>query len=262
MDTPASTEVKAEKPAVERAEAPEPRPAHADRTPRLAFEMPAVPETPPAFAMPPVEAPVAAETIPVASTPVAAAPPVALPEPTAAPAAAAEPASEAPPVPALALPPGFHDRSTLSHLMQNSDHLSGVVVAVGINDFQRTAEQLGRNGAQDLSRTLESQFRALLRDQDFACRSSEDEYILIYPQENGAAAQRRLNFISERLWDYQLRSLAGIPVMFSWGAVEVQGETLADAVASASERMYQTKRNRKTVTLDPQRGGRKKVVNQ
>lgn len=39
----------------------------------------------------------------------------------------------------------------------------------------------------------------------------------------------------------------------------MRGESLADSAASASERMYQTKRNRKSIPMDTQR--RKLAVN-
>jgi hypothetical protein len=54
-----------------------------------------------------------------------------------------------------------------------------------------------------------------------------------------------LNYISERLWDYQLRGLTSCSIMFSWGGVQVQNQPLADALASATERMRETKRSGK-----------------
>ncbi len=61
--------------------------------------------------------------------------------------------------------------------------------------------------------------------------------------EQGAESQRRMNHISERLWDYQLRDIASCAILFSWGGVQVQDQPLAEAIASATERMRQTKRS-------------------
>ena len=69
-------------------------------------------------------------------------------------------------------------------------------------------------------------------------------------------AQRRLFQVSEKLWDFQLRSLGQLAVMFSWGGLEVSSDSLSSAVAAARERMYQTRRNRRQSPLD-----RKRVVN-
>lgn len=162
-------------------------------------------------------------------------------------------------IPELALPAGYQDRAVLQQMLTATGVLTGVVVAIGINDYQHQVEKMGASAMQDLMRNVEQMIAGLLRPGiDFGCRSSEDEFVLVFNKEAGPEAQRRLSTISERLWNFQLRSLTSFSVFFSWGAVEVQGETLADAAASASERMYQTKRNRKTVTMDQRR---KKAVN-
>ncbi len=155
-----------------------------------------------------------------------------------------EPVVAPEPDPAL-ITPGYHDRSVLTALMQSSEPVNGVLVAIGINDYQNNVETMGRQAMQDLMRSVERMIRGLLREEDFACRSNDDEFILFFPNETGAAAQRRLTTISEKLWNFQLRSLSSFSVLFSWGAVETQGDSFPDAVAAASERMYQTKRSRK-----------------
>jgi GGDEF domain-containing protein len=165
-----------------------------------------------------------------------------------------------PSLPELRLPPGYHDRSVFTRHMHSTDVLTGVVAAIGINDYTHHSEKMGIGPMAELMRSVETMIAGMLRaNVDFGCRSNDDEFILVFPNETGADAQRRLTTISERLWNFQLRSLTSFSVFFSWGAVEVQGETLPDAAASASERMYQTKRNRKTLSVDGQR--RKLAVN-
>ena len=51
---------------------------------------------------------------------------------------------------------------------------------------------------------------------------------MVCPGEQGAQSQRRLNHISERLWDYQLRGIGACSILFSWGGVEVQDQPLAE----------------------------------
>ena len=53
-----------------------------------------------------------------------------------------------------------------------------------------------------------------------------------------------MNEISERLWNFQLRGQGSFSVLFSWGGIGAENETLSDAIASAAERMRQTKRSR------------------
>ena len=66
--------------------------------------------------------------------------------------------------------------------------------------------------------------------------------MMVCPGEQGANSQRRLNHISERLWNYELRAIGACSILFSWGGVEVQDQPLAEAIASATERMRETKR--------------------
>ena len=158
----------------------------------------------------------------------------------------------------LDIPAGLHEAAILSHLLENQASYSGVVVAIGLNDYDTLRDKL--SSGTDSVGALNKMVLSMLRPQDFACRFQDDEYILIYPGERGSSAQRRLFQVSEKLWDFQLRSLGNLSVMFSWGGLEVTNETLSEAVASARERMYQTKRNRKPSNLDFATG-RKKVVN-
>lgn len=153
-----------------------------------------------------------------------------------------------PPEAELELPTGLQDSSVMTQLLESAAPFHGVVVAIGINDYQSLREKLQASSDNDSIAALNRMIQSLLRPQDFAARFVEDEYILLYPGESGAAAQRRLFQVSEKLWDFQLRSLGHLSVMFSWGGLEVTNETLAEAVASARERMYQTKRNRKSTS--------------
>lgn len=163
---------------------------------------------------------------------------------------AAIPKPEPPVMSANPLPPGMHDHSVLARHMATPGPFSGVVVSIGINDYATQLEQAGPEAMASLMVSVESMIAGLLRaGVDFGCRSGDDEFLLIYPNEKGAEAQRRLAAISERLWNFQLRASSNTAVLFCWGAVEVQGESLADSVASASERMHQTKRNRKMIAL-------------
>ena len=158
----------------------------------------------------------------------------------------------------IEIPAGLHESAVLSQMIENPAPYSGVVVAIGLNDYETLREKLA--SGTDSVAALNKMVLSMLRPQDFACRFQDDEYILIYPGERGSSAQRRLFQVSEKLWDFQLRSLGNLSVMFSWGGLEVTNETLAEAVASARERMYQTKRNRKPSSLEFA-VGRKKVVN-
>jgi GGDEF domain-containing protein len=144
-------------------------------------------------------------------------------------------------------------------LIQAGVPFSGVAVVIGINDAAALHEKLAANST-DSTGALNRMIQSMLRPEDFACQSSEEEFVLLYPAESGPSAQRRLFQVSEKLWDFQLRSLGHLSVMFSWGGLEVQNEKLGNAVESARERMQQTRRNRKSSPLEAA-GGRRLVAN-
>lgn len=190
-----------------------------------------------------------------ATAPPGAQAPVTTPAP---PVDAGEQAVNGKPLASPVLPAGLQDRGTLAQLMRANPRVAGVILAIGLEEAGRPGEEAAP-GSSALTEPLEGLIASLLGANDFACRSSDEEFIVVCQNESGAAAQRRLNAISEKLWDFQLRSLTHRSVLISWGAVEVLDEPFADAVASASERMHQTRRSRKTVSFDQAR--RRRAVN-
>jgi hypothetical protein len=147
------------------------------------------------------------------------------------------------PAPATTFPAGFHDGFVLSQLVQRHQPVSGLVVSIGLNSVQP-------NGSGQITPEIRTLIQSLIGPQDFACQSARDEFLLIYPGERGASAQRRLNQIAQQLWDFQLQAMGALSILFSWGGVEVRSESIEEAVASASERMQETKRGRKLLTLE------------
>jgi hypothetical protein len=136
------------------------------------------------------------------------------------------------------LPAGFHDGSVLGRLVQTRQAVSGLVVSIGVDSEDGSIPEPVR-------KLVES----LIGPEDFACKSGDKEFVLIYKDMRGASAQRRLSVIAQSLWDFQLRWLGNFSVLFSWGGVEVRSEPLQEAIAAANERMHETKRLRKVVTL-------------
>jgi hypothetical protein len=134
------------------------------------------------------------------------------------------------------LPSGFQDGFVLTRLVESRQPVSGLVVSIGANASHASDESLASN-----VRTL---IQSLIGPNDFAAQSGAGEFLLIFPGERGASAQRRLSMVAQQLWDFQLRSLGSYSILFSWGGVEVRSESIDEAIASATERMEETRRNR------------------
>jgi len=154
----------------------------------------------------------------------------------------------------LVIPAGMHDQSFLARLLEIKKPFTGLAVSIGINENDGSAPR-----SEDLMRSTSLFISGLLQDTDFACQSGDDEFLMLCPGPQGAEGQRRLSQISERLWDFQLRGIGTFSILFSWGGVEANNETLSDAIACAADRMYQTKRSRKTVSMESV-NQRRKVV--
>lgn len=150
--------------------------------------------------------------------------------------------NSAQPAASAVVPAGFHEGYILSRLVQSRQPVSGLVVSIGVNT--------PRNQDGSMPQSIRQLMQSLIGPGDFACQSSGEEFLLIYPNEHGASAQRRLSEIAEQLWDFQLRSLGSFSILFSWGGIEVRSESIDEAIASANERMHETRRGRKLLTME------------
>lgn len=130
------------------------------------------------------------------------------------------------------LPAGLVTSAGLSPLLESTQLFTGVVISIGLT---ATRENTG---------PVDHLIAGLLRGSDCGCRTGEDEFILICPGLRGAEAQKHLSHVSDRLWNHQLRTLGKSSILFSLGGVDVQREIFAQAVASANQRMRQTRRIR------------------
>ncbi len=146
----------------------------------------------------------------------------------------------------ISIPPGFHDSVTLSKRLADSRKFSGLVVVIGVGQADSRLPQ-----DLEILAAVREVLEGLLGKRDFCCRTGEDEFLMICPGESGMEAQRRLNFLSESLWDYQLQTLGTFSILFSLGSVDVQDESLQDAIISAQERMAETRRSRKLIPIPP-----------
>jgi len=150
-------------------------------------------------------------------------------------------------------PQGLIDEVTLRRILSIGKPFTGVVAVIAVND-------------QESDRRSESQrefvcsfIAGLLDEHEFACRTGREEFLLVCPGVLGGEGQRRLNEIAERLWEFQLRGIGTRAIKFSWGGVEVYNQPLAEAIASAAERMHQTQRVRNPILFDSVNARRKFV---
>lgn len=133
---------------------------------------------------------------------------------------------------------GLIPQSALEELLERAEPFTGLVVSIGINDSDSSMWH-----SKGLMQSVGNYLADLLHTDEFCCRTAYDEFVMVCPGEQGAHSQRRLNHLSERLWDYQLRGVGARSILFSWGGVQVQNQPLDETIAAATDRMRQTKRN-------------------
>ncbi len=126
----------------------------------------------------------------------------------------------------------------LDEMLEREESFTGLVISIGINEIDSSMWH-----SQGLMNSVGNHIAGLLRENEFSCRTAFDEFVMVCRGEQGAQSQRRLNYISECLWDYQLRGIGACSILFSWGGVQVQDRPLAEAIDSATERMRETKRS-------------------
>ena len=137
----------------------------------------------------------------------------------------------------LETPAGYREAAELTTLLERTESFTGTVVAIGVSVLAKPAASDGQAaGVSAPAVPAEDVLRTLLAPADFACPYGNDEYVLVMPNDCGGPAQRRLQYLSQRLWDYQIRSIGGEPVMFSWGSAEGKGELLSLVLDAARTR--------------------------
>lgn len=124
-----------------------------------------------------------------------------------------------------------------SLLARRSKKVTGLVVSIGV---------IGQAEGGIPDRVVRF-VRSLGGTGDFVYRAGDHEFALIWRGEQGPAAQRRLARISRELWDFQLGSLGDFAILFTWGGVEVEDESIEEAIALATMRMEETRRGRKAL---------------
>ncbi|HLJ45925.1 MAG TPA: hypothetical protein VKU01_07955 [Bryobacteraceae bacterium] len=142
------------------------------------------------------------------------------------------------------IPAGIHEEVVLERLLERNDLFTGLVVVIA------THSNDGSPNSAKLMNSVQDFVRGLLREDDFACRTNDDDFVLLFPTKHGSEAQLRLNEVSERFWDFQLRGIGSFRAVFHWGDVQASGEPLTDVVTAAANQTRQGRLARRTASVD------------
>jgi GGDEF domain-containing protein len=139
----------------------------------------------------------------------------------------------------LETPAGMIEEQALKEMITRARQFTGLVVSIGLNESED-----GVWRGEGLYQSIANFVAGVLGKNDVGCRTAIDEFLVIVPDKQGADAQNHLNQVADRLWDFQLRGVGACAILFSWGGATVDGQSLASAITSATQRMRQAKQRR------------------
>jgi hypothetical protein len=148
-------------------------------------------------------------------------------------------------VPLLKVPAGCQQAPVLDRLLAEPLPFEGLVACVSIADFDRLIAEFGETRCEEAVNSLCASLDNLVETDDFLCRSTASDIILLFPGLATSAHSSRVRLLAELLWDFQLRALSTVPVLCNWGASEAVRERLAEVLSRAREQMAENRRVRR-----------------
>jgi hypothetical protein len=136
-------------------------------------------------------------------------------------------------------PVGMIEEPVLKEMLARTKLFTGLVVSIGLNEPDD-----GVWRGEGLYQSITNFVASVLGKGDFGCRTAIDEFLIVVPGKQESDAQNHLNYIADRLWDFQLRGIGACAILFSWGGATANGQSLSSAIASATQRMRQAKQRR------------------
>ena len=119
-----------------------------------------------------------------------------------------------------------------------------MVAVCDMDNFKDINDRHGHLVGDEILRNIGNLLQSSIRHEDEAYRWGGDEFVVLFQNQRGDVAQKRMTEIEARLRDFRVRGFGVLPISFSWGTAETQGRTLREAVDEADRNMYSLKRTR------------------
>jgi diguanylate cyclase (GGDEF)-like protein len=113
-----------------------------------------------------------------------------------------------------------------------------------MDNFKDVNDRFGHLVGNEILRNIGNLLQASIRHEDEAYRWGGDEFVVLFHNQRGEVARKRMAEIENRLRDFRVRGFGVLPISFSWGTAESYGRTLRDALDEADRTMYALKRSR------------------
>jgi diguanylate cyclase (GGDEF)-like protein len=139
---------------------------------------------------------------------------------------------------------GLLNQAALARRLESGGLCSGVVAVCDLDGFKEINDRYGHLVGDEILRNVGHLLRASIRPEDEAYRWGGDEFVILITNQRLPVAERRMEALQGRLGEFRVRGHGRLPVSFSWGAAEVGGTRLREALDEADRRMYAVKRAR------------------
>jgi len=139
---------------------------------------------------------------------------------------------------------GLLNRIALNETCQADSAASGIVAVLDLNNFKDINDALGHLVGDEVLASVGNLIRASIRKTDQAWRWGGDEFVILFQDQNQAAACERLQTLEQHLQRFRIRGRGVLPVGVSWGTAEVAPGSLRRAIEEADHRMYLRKKEK------------------
>jgi diguanylate cyclase (GGDEF)-like protein len=139
---------------------------------------------------------------------------------------------------------GLLNQAALTRRIEEVEGLDGVVAVCDMDNFKDINDRYGHLVGDEILRNIGHLLQASIRQSDEAFRWGGDEFVVLFHNQVGEIARRRMTDIEGRLREFQVRGLGVLPITFSWGTAEAAGRSLREALDEADRNMYTLKRLR------------------
>jgi diguanylate cyclase (GGDEF)-like protein len=139
---------------------------------------------------------------------------------------------------------GLSNHAALARRVEEPVAFAGVAAVCDMDSFKEINDRHGHLAGDEILHNIGRLLHSPIRDEDEAFRWGGDEFVILFRDQRGEVASRRMADIETRLRDFQLRGFGALPISFSWGTAEAGGRGLRETLEEADRNMYAMKRQR------------------
>jgi diguanylate cyclase (GGDEF)-like protein len=139
---------------------------------------------------------------------------------------------------------GLLNQAALTRRVDHPGAFNGVVAVCDMDNFKDVNDRYGHLVGDEILRNIGNLLRSSIRHEDEAFRWGGDEFVILFHNQQGEVANKRMQDISARLRGFRVRGHGVLPITFSWGTAEAAGRVLREALDEADQSMYTLKRGK------------------